>query len=190
MSRPGLLTGFCLTVLLNLPGLGVMAAPAAQWSSYGGDPQSTKYSPLEQINPANAGELEVAWVWESPDNALVDANRALTPIGFKSTPIIIGDALYISTSLGQVASLNAVSGEEVWRFDTRSWESGRPTNLGFNHRGVAYWKDGGEERILMPTNNGRLWSLNAKSGKPDPEFGEGGVVDLAVGLGREINRKE
>jgi quinoprotein glucose dehydrogenase len=176
--------------LLNLPALGVMAAPAAQWSSYGGDPHSTKYSPLDQITPGNAGELEVAWVWESPDNALVDANRALTPIGFKSTPIIIGDALYVSTSLGQVASLNAVSGKEVWRFDTRSWESGRPTNLGFNHRGVAYWKDGESERILMPTNNGRLWSLDAKSGKPDPEFGEGGVVDLAIGLGREINRKE
>ena len=166
------------------------AADETEWSSYGADPQSTKYSPLAQIDADNFADLEVAWIWDSPDNAMVRANRRLTPIGYKSTPVIADGVLYVSTSLGQVAAIDAVERMELWRFDTGSWQAGRPTNLGFNHRGVALWQAGDRPgRVLMPTNDGRLWSLDARTGKPDPEFGENGVVDLAQGLGREIERK-
>jgi quinoprotein glucose dehydrogenase len=186
-SRMGVLFVGCL---LLAPFTFASAADDAGWSSYGADPQSTKYSPLAQIDAGNFADLEVTWIWDSPDNAMVRDNRRLTPIGYKSTPVIADGVLYVSTSLGQVAAIDAVTGTELWRFDTGSWRAGRPTNLGFNHRGVALWQGAeGTERVLMPTNDGRLWSLDAGTGKPDPQFGENGVVDLAQGLGREIERK-
>ncbi len=174
-----------ITLTFLLPAAG----QAVEWTSYGSDLKSTKYSALAQIHAANFSDLEVAWVWDSPDNPMVRANRRLTPIGFKSTPIITEGVLYVSTSLGQVAAIEATSGKELWRFDSESWKAGRPTNLGFNHRGVALWQSKGASRILMPTNDGRLWSLDSITGKPDPEFGEGGVVDLTAGLGRDVDRK-
>ena len=130
-----------------------------------------------------------AWRWQSADNALVKNSPELTPWGFKSTPIAINGVLFISTSLNQVAAIDGATGEQLWLFDTKTWQRGRPTNLGFNHRGVAYWSDAKKRRVFMPTNDGRLFSLNADTGKPDPEFGIGGVVDLTQGLGRKFNRK-
>jgi quinoprotein glucose dehydrogenase len=162
---------------------------ASDWPMYGKDQASSKYSPIDQIDASNVNELSVAWVWDSPDNALVQADRKRTPIGYKSTPIMVDGTLYVSTSLGQVAALDPRTGAQKWVFDTASWQDGRPTNLGFNHRGVSAWQKDGKTRILMPTNDARLWSLDAATGKPDPAFGENGVVDLTVGLGREIDRK-
>jgi len=61
--------------------------------------------------------------------------------------------------------------------------------LGFNHRGVCFWQKAGKRRILMSTNNSYLWSLNADTGLPDPDFGTKGKVDLTKGLGRQVERK-
>jgi quinoprotein glucose dehydrogenase len=178
-------------LVLALPCLAefCLAAENVEWPSYGGDAGSSKYSPLDQIDADNVANLQVVWEWDSPDNALVEADRKLTPIGFKSTPIMVDGTLYLSTSVGHVAALDAASGSTRWLFDTESYKGGRPTNLGFNHRGVGFWRDGQKSRVLMPTNDARLWSLDARTGKPDPDFGENGVVDLTVGLGREIDRK-
>lgn len=167
---------------------------ADDWPHYGGDLASTKYAPFDQINHANVVNLEQAWSWDSPDNATVAANHRAenfraTPGAFKSTPIAIDGILYISTSFGRVAAIDGVTGEEIWVFDTRSWEAGRPANLGYNHRGVSYWREGSKERIIMLSNDAWMWSLDARTGQLDPEFGDGGKVDLAVGLGKEINRQ-
>ena len=173
-------------LLLSLP---VQAADkTVDWPSYGGDTHSSKYSPLSQISGQDTQRLEVAWQWQSADNPLVTQSPEITPWSFKSTPIAINGVLYVSTSLNQVAAINGATGKQLWVFDTKTWERGRPTNLGFNHRGVAYWSDNRIRRILMPTNDGRLFSLDADTGKPDPEFGIKGVVDLTQGLGRTINR--
>jgi quinoprotein glucose dehydrogenase len=158
------------------------------WPSYGSDPGSSKYSPLSQIDASTVKQLTVAWQWESADNSIARAGKA-RPFGYKVTPIMIDDVLYVSTSLGQVAAIDALTGEQMWVFDTAAWEQGRPTNLGFNHRGVAYWSDGKSKRVLMPTNDAHLWSIDAVTGKPDLEFGELGKVDLTLGLGREVNRR-
>ncbi len=165
------------------------AAQSTDWPTYGNDPGSSKYADLDQINATNVGGLKVAWFWESPDNKLTKENPRLRAMGYKSTPIKIDGVLYISTSLGLVAAIDAHTGEELWVFDTRTYADGRPTNLGFNHRGVAHWSDGKASRILMPTNNARLWSLDAMTGKPDPGFGEDGSIDLTQGLGRPVSNK-
>ena len=158
------------------------------WASYGSDLGSSKYTPLDQVTPKNVHKLQIAWQWDSVDNALVEEQGVL-PYGYKVTPIVVDGVMYASTSLGQVVALDAITGQQLWAFDTGSWKQGRPTNLGFNHRGVAYWTDGEQERILMPTNDAHLWSIDAKTGEPDVEFGDGGKTDLTIGLGRGVDRK-
>ncbi|MDT8428567.1 MAG: pyrroloquinoline quinone-dependent dehydrogenase [Pseudomonadales bacterium] len=157
-----------------------------EWRSYAGNPASSRYTPLDQINAGNVAQLEIAWSWDSPDNAIFSTDSRASAGEFKSTPIMIDGILYISTSLGQVAAIDAADGEQLWVFDTGSWKRGRHPNFNNNHRGVAYWSDGSIQRILMPANDGVLWSLDAETGLPDPGFGEAGQVDLKQGLGREV----
>ena len=173
--------------------LATMATQAADWPSYGGDNGSQKYSPLEQIAADNVSTLTTAWSWNSVDNATVANNVAndnarATPAGYKATPIVVGDTMYVPTSFGRIVALDAVSGAEKWVFDTRAWEAGRPTNLGYNTRGVAYWEEDGEERIFFATNDSTLWSIDVASGEPDTNFGVDGRIDLSLGLGREIDK--
>lgn len=192
-SQSGLTASITLAAAL-LVALLVLSLPVhsagttVDWPSYSGDSRSSKYSPLSQITGEETKRLQVAWQWQSPDNALVTQSPELTPWSFKATPIAIDGVLYISTSLNQVAAINGATGEQLWLFDTKTWERGRPTNLGFNHRGVAYWSNNNKRRILMPTNDGRLFSLDADTGIPDPKFGIKGVIDLTQGLGRKVDR--
>ena len=178
-------------LLILIPGPPVLAeAPAdVDWPHYANDLGSSKYAPLDQIDSSNVAQLENVWIWRSPDDAIMANKHQMGALGYKNTPIKIGDVLYVSTSLGQVAALHADTGESIWVFDTGAWKTGRPTNLGFNTRGVAYWSDGKRRRVLMATNDAYLWSIDAATGKPDQAFGEDGRIDLTKGLGRWVSRK-
>lgn len=185
-----------LALLIAVSGVTTTSAATAattniteyDWPAYANDPGSSKYAELDQINKDTVHNLQTAWVWGSPDNALAESRSEFTPAGFKSTPIKIGNSLYISTSLGHVVAIDAVTGEQKWVFDTETYKSGRPANMGFNHRGVAFWQAEGKRRILMGTNNAYLWSLDADTGLPDKSFGDNGKIDLTQGLGREVDR--
>ena len=171
------------------------SAFSADWPSYGGDNGSQKYSTLDQVNASNVADLVTAWSWESPDNATVADNIAqqnyrAVPAGFKATPIVIEGVMYVPSSFGRVVALDAASGEEKWVFDTEAWSSGRPANLGYNSRGVGYWSSGDKQRIFFATNDANLWSIDALTGLPDSSFGDGGKIDLSLGLGREIDKRQ
>ena len=71
---------------------------ATDWPAYGNDLGSSKYADLDQINASNVAKPEIAWQWQSPDNALVKADPKKTPWGFKSTPLKVGNVLYTSTT--------------------------------------------------------------------------------------------
>ena len=159
---------------------------SVQWPHYANDLGSSKYSPLEQINASNVDQLEIAWMWDTPDNLIFENDTRATAGEYKSTPIMVDGVLYVSTSLGLVAAVNAQTGEQLWQFDTQSWQHGRHPNFNNNHRGVGYWSDGQQQRILMPANDGMLWSLDALTGLPDPAFGDNGKVDLSKGLDKEF----
>ena len=161
-------------------------APRGEWPVYGGDAGSTKFSPLDHIDEGNAERVTVLWQWQSPDDALAAEDSDRVGGAFKATPIMVDGILYIRTSLSLVAAIDAVTGEELWVFDPKSYEAGRPTNLGFNSRGVAHWSDGGESRIFVATGDARLWALDAATGEPLEGFGRDGSVDLTGGLRREV----
>ena len=157
---------------------GPRGAQNGEWPTYHGDLYATQYAPLDQITKDNVSKLAVAWNWDSPDNAIVAADRKYQPWGFKSTPLMIGGKLYVNTSLGHVASIDAATGKTLWVFDSKSREAGRPTNLGFNSRGVGYWTDGKEERVFHPSGDAMLWAIDAKTGKAIEGFGAAGKVDV------------
>ena len=102
---------------------------------------------------------------------------------------MVNGVLYVSTSLSQVAAIDAATGKTLWVYDPETWKNGTPSNNGFVHRGVAYWANGNDRRILFGTGDGYLICLNAKTGKPIPTFGQDGRIDLTQGMGRPVDRR-
>jgi quinoprotein glucose dehydrogenase len=156
--------------------------PVGEWRYYAHDQGSTKYAPLEQINRDNVGKLTVAWTWDSPYIEMQKKNRMLGSFAYEDTPLMIGGTLYATSSLCHVAAIDAQTGKEKWVFDPESYKAGRPGNLGFVNRGVAYWTDGALERIYIATHDAHLWAIDAKTGKAVKDFGTGGKVDLAKAI--------
>ena len=168
-------------------------AVEGNWPTYGGDPGSTKYSPLDEIDRDTVQRLHVVWRWDSPDNAIVTANRAglpRLPFAYKATPVMADGVLYIKTSMSQAAAIDGSTGETLWVFDPGTWEGEAPTNTGFNARGVAYWSDGLNSRVFLPTGDAYLYALDAETGRPVADFGADGAIDATQGLRRPISRRE
>jgi glucose dehydrogenase len=168
------------------------ALAQGEWPAYGGTYAAARYSPLTQITRDNAKNLRVAWRWTSPDMAVKQANPNVGPSrANESTPLMVGGVLYTSTSLSQVAAIDAATGQTKWVFDPKVYENGLgiPANDGWLHRGVAYWRNGDDERIIMLTAFAQMIALDAKTGQPVKSFGTDGRVDLAQGLRRPVDRE-
>ncbi|MBL8138946.1 MAG: pyrroloquinoline quinone-dependent dehydrogenase [Acidobacteria bacterium] len=159
---------------------------AIDWRYYGGDAGSRKYSAAAEIAAGNVSRLAVAWQWPSIDNAVVDANPTARPGAYQDTPLMANGMLYTVTSLGQIAALDPATGRARWTFDPGSWKTGRPGNLGFVHRGLAYWSDGPRARLLLATGDAYLIAVDAATGALDADFGDGGKVDLMAGVARAM----
>ncbi len=187
MRRSGMLIAM-LGICAAGPALAQHGATNGEWRHYAGDQGSTKYSPLDQINAENFADLEVAWRWESADKAL-EGKAPANPYFFRGTPLVVKGVAYISTGLSQVAAVNATTGETIWVHDPKSYDRGPVTHGMYHHRGVEYWTDGDEERIFISTGGRQLVSIDAKTGKADPNFGTDGWVDLLLDLGRKVNAR-
>ena len=102
------------TILGGLSAIPSAQAADADWPHYGGDLGSSKYSPLDQINATNVDQLQIAWQWDSVDNATVENNLARdvrsVPAGWKATPIVVDGVMYVPTSFGRVVALDPTSG--------------------------------------------------------------------------------
>ena len=140
------------------------------WPAYLGDKGASHYSTLDQITPQNVARLEVAWTWNTGD-ARPDVSQ------IQCNPLVIDGVLYASTASMAVAALDAATGRELWRFT--------PEDPNGVNRGLAYWVDGDDRRILFG-NSHWLHAIDARTGKLVEGFGEGGRVDLAQGLGRDV----
>ncbi len=194
--RPGVVFALWLVVPVAAP------AQDSEWPVTTGDKGGQRYSPLDQIDAGNVGDLEIAWRWSSPDNDRVAEDRRLRsrrmqPGGHQVTPIKIGDRLYATTGLSQIAALDPATGETEWVYDPEAYDAGRPTNLGFVHRGASFWPgrpaaDGAEAvpaRLFYGTGDARLLAVDPFTGEPVGSFGDGRAVDLTEGLRREVRRR-
>ena len=161
----------------------------SEWPSYGGTAANHKYSELAQINKQNLKRMKIAWHWRSIDEDK-KAEAGVRPWLFEVTPLMVGEVLYVSTGLGQIAAIQAATGKTIWSHDPKSYLGGKAPVYGYTHRGVAYWagKPGIPPRILMGTVDGYLLALDAKTGKPVSGFGKDGVVDLGADWQRGVDR--
>ena len=100
---------------------------------------------------------------------------------------MVDGVLYTSTAFCHVCAIDPATGRNLWIHDPGTWKKGKYTSKGMQHRGVAYWRDGDDARILIGTGDNRLIALDALTGKPIPSFGVNGEVDLVVvGLQRPL----
>ena len=128
-----IIAGFLATALAS----SAKNTSTGEWNAYAGNNASTKYSPLDQINATNASQLRVVWRWKSPDAAILSKHPQLITWKFEATPIMVGGVLYTSTSLSQVAAIEAATGRTLWVYDPQSYKAGIPNNGGFLQRGLA-----------------------------------------------------
>jgi quinoprotein glucose dehydrogenase len=155
--------------------LGMVAVAAGQeWRHWGGDAGGMKFSPAKQIHKGNVDKLQPTWTWHSGD--ISDGSNYPVRSAFEATPLVVGDRLFVTTAFNRLVALDAETGKELWAFDPQINKE-RSYTL-FIHRGPAYWTDGKRERLVYGTIDGRLFSIDAATGKPDPGFGENGVVNL------------
>jgi quinoprotein glucose dehydrogenase len=138
------------------------------WPVWGGQPENMHYSKLAQINRQNVKKLAVAWTFDTGE-----------PGGLQTSPIIVGNVLYGITPAQKIFALDAATGKLLWKFD--SGIKGTQPN-----RGLSYWSGGKDKRILAGVTN-FLYALDAQTGKPIPEFGDDGRIDLRRDLGREAD---
>ena len=160
-------------------------AASKEWPTYGHDAGGMRFSPLTQITPANVDQLKVAWVYHmkpaapAPAAGEVDAapgrgrGRGGSGLsGSETTPIIANGVMYLSTPYGRVVALDPTTGKEAWAFQL---PAGNPST-----RGVEYWPGDAQTpaQIVFGSSNAKLFSLDAKTGKPNDAFGDHGVVEL------------
>ncbi len=168
-----------------------VAPPApGNWAVYGSDKASTKFTRLDGITGENFPNLTIAWQWATADQPILDADTTMWTGRYEATPLAIDGILYTTTSLSQAVAIDGASGTTLWTYDPGTWRAGTPTNVGFVHRGLTYWKPAnGSPRLIYGTGDGYLVALDPATGRPIPEFGKGGQIDLTEGLRRPIKRE-
>jgi quinoprotein glucose dehydrogenase len=136
---------------------------------------------LEQINAANFSTLEVAWRFKT------DSLGPRPEFKLEGTPLMVGGTLYATGGTGRaVVALDAVTGARLWVHREDEGERGAAAARPLSGRGLSYWTDGREERILYVTPGYRLVALNAKTGEVIPSFGTSGAVDLKTDIDQTI----
>jgi len=179
-----------LRASLALPALALASAHAQPngdpgWPTYSGPPGGERYSSLAQIDRESVTRLRVAWTYRT--GALGARTGLEGKAAFEATPILAAGRLFLSTPYDHVIALDPASGERIWEFDPSLDVSHGYSEV--TSRGVAAWTDGAERagrpcasRIFVGTLDARLIALDGASGKPCPDFGSGGEVDLTQGV--------
>lgn len=141
------------------------------WGTYKADEKSTSYSKFDQINVSNVDKLQNAWTFQMTDVPLGES-----PMSSQSNPIIVDGVMYANSGKQWVYAINAQTGKQIWAFNALA--EGEPTAAS---RGVTYWAQGEDKRILYSAGN-YLLAINAKTGKLITTFGNKGKVNLNVGV--------
>jgi quinoprotein glucose dehydrogenase len=156
-----------LAVALAAPG----AEPYQGWPQFGGS-DNIHYSRLKQITPQNVAKLQTAWTFDTGD--------AFDRGEMQCNPIVVDGVLYATSPKLRVFALDAATGKKLWDFFPLAPDA---SFSGLRNRGLNYWTDGKQARILFAARQW-LYSLDAKTGRPDPAFAENGRIDLRQGFDR------
>ena len=166
---------------VNLP----LGAQGSDWIAYGGTNAAQRYSLLRQITPENVGQLERAWVAHTRD---LPADMGDNKYGAETTPLKVGDRLYLCSAMNILIAMDAANGREIWRTDPQVPQENIPYTAAC--RGVAYYavpdSAPGEPcatRIIQGTLDGRIMAVDAENGRLCAGFGTSGFADITVGMG-------
>ena len=173
--------------LVTMIGLATVAprgqAPATkigEWPTYSGDLAATRYSPLDQVNAANFNKLQLAFRFKTE-------NLGPRPeFQYQATPLMVNGRLFTTAGTRRaVVSLDATTGEMKWMHSIEEGKRGEAAPRQLSGRGLSYWTDGKDERIIYVTPGYQMVALDAKTGQPVKNFGTDGIVDLKTGLDQE-----
>ncbi len=162
-----------LCLLTTTSSLAQKGAPNGEWPTYGGDLGHTRYSALDQIGADNFNDLEVAWRFKT------DNLGPAPEYNLQSTPLMIDGIIYSTAGTRRaVVALDAETGEHLWVYSLNEGERGVAAPRQLSGRGLSYWSEGDQKRVIYVTPGYQMISLDANTGRPDPEFGNNGIVDL------------
>jgi glucose dehydrogenase len=147
------------------------------WPQYNGDLAAQRYSPLDQINAENVGSLQIAWRFSTANfGPSAEFNATFTPLE-------IDGVLYTTVGAHRdVAALDATTGQVLWLWRAQEGARFDAAPRKGSGRGLSFWSDGDKQRIIVITPGFYLVSLDAGTGLPDAEFGDGGSIDMQQGL--------
>jgi len=158
------------------------AVTESDWPTYGADLKNTRYRPFDLITAANFNDLEIAWQFKT-DNL---GNRPEYKL--EGTPLMVKGVLYATAGTRRaVVALDAATGELLWVHGEHEGSRGANAPRGLSGRGLAYWSDSKQARILYVTPGYRLIALDAKTGSYAMGFGNNGVVDLKLNDDQDID---
>src|SRR4051812_43437187 len=136
-----------------------------EWRYWGADAYSTRYSALDQINAANFDSLQVAWKWE--------AGKFGEDEYYRTTPLYANGRVFtVATTRRKAFAIDPATGNTLWQWALDEGIRWQKAPRQFAGRGLAYWTDGNQERVVVITPGYHLASLDAKTGLGDPKFGK------------------
>lgn len=157
-------------------------ARGGEWTRYGADAGTTKYSPLDQITKDNVSRLRLAWRRPGVDPSISSKVPDFSYSGnFRATPLMIGGTLYSPNGIGLVEAFHPGTGHTIWVQEPFADEPAQGLR-GDSSRGLTYWTEGTNGRLFVIRGE-YLVALDPATGRPVPGFGENGRVNLRVGLG-------
>ena len=157
---------------------------SGDWIYYGGDARNWRYKPFDQINADNFGSLQVAWRFRTDNmGPNLDFRLGSTAIEANGVVYVTGGGMRRS-----VAAMDASTGTLLWIHTEDEGHRAEFAPRITAGRGVSYWTDGKEERIIYVTTGYRMKALNAKTGQLIPTFGTGGVIDLKKDFDQDMSR--
>jgi quinoprotein glucose dehydrogenase len=178
---------FPLSVAVTLAALASAAAAQqgaanGEWRTYGGDLGHTRYAPLDQIDASNFNRLEVAWRFKTDS---LGPNREFN---FQSTPLMVNGVVYSTAgSRRAVVALDAGNGELLWMHRLDEGQRGQVAPRQLSGRGLAYWENGDDQRIIYVTPGYQMIALDARTGDRVESFGERGIVDLKENIDQDLD---
>ncbi|WP_426024254.1 membrane-bound PQQ-dependent dehydrogenase, glucose/quinate/shikimate family [Brevundimonas sp. PWP3-1b1] len=153
----------------------------ADWPAYGGTDSAQRYSPLNQINKDNVGQLERAWTFRTGD---LPGERW----GAETTPLKVGNTVYLCSARNKLFALDASTGNQIWTYDPQVADDQIPYTAAC--RGVTYHARANANpaepcatKIVEGTLDGRIVAVDARTGRPCPAFGQNGAVSIKTGMG-------